>query len=115
MKSLRAKWIVPVTRRPLEGGCVTIAGGRIVEVGPRPPAGAQVTDLGDVALLPGLVNAHTHLEFSDLVGPLGRPGMALPDWIRLVIAERKRSGRDVAAARNQGNAECLAAGVTTIG
>ena len=43
-----------------------------------------------MVLLPGLVNAHTHLEFSDLAAPLGAPGMSLPAWIRLVIAERKR-------------------------
>ena len=53
-------------------------------------ADGDVHDLGDVALLPGLVNAHTHLEFSYLKQPLGEPGMRLADWIRLVIAERGR-------------------------
>ena len=94
--SLRARWVVPVDRPPIEGGYVAIAGERIAAVGSAKPEG-PVEDLGDVALLPGLVNAHTHLEFSDLATPLGRPGMSLPEWIRLVIGERKRA-RHVAAA-----------------
>jgi cytosine/adenosine deaminase-related metal-dependent hydrolase len=49
----------------------------------------NVEDLGQVALLPGFVNAHTHLEFSHLDRPLGQPGIALADWIRLVMATRR--------------------------
>ena len=51
---------------------------------------------GDVAILPGLINAHTHLEFSDLSRPVGDPGMSLADWIGQVIATRV--GRDPASA-----------------
>ena len=77
------------------------------------PAG-RVQDLGDVALLPGLVNAHTHLEFSNLASPLGKPGMSLPSWIGEVLAARaERSNSAMAIA--MGVAESLAAGVTTIG
>jgi cytosine/adenosine deaminase-related metal-dependent hydrolase len=74
-----------------------------------------VTDLGDVVLLPGLVNAHTHLEFSGLAQPLGTPGMSLPAWIRTVIADRGRGDRDAASAIATGLNESAAAGVTTIG
>ena len=66
---IRARWVVPVSQPPIADGLVTIAAGRVVEVG----SGARdpgVRDLGDVILLPGLVNAHTHLEFSDLPQPL---------------------------------------------
>jgi cytosine/adenosine deaminase-related metal-dependent hydrolase len=74
-----------------------------------------VHDLGDVVLLPGLVNAHTHLEFGGLTSPLGEPGMSLPAWIRLVIAERTRGDRDAAREIDAGLRESVAAGVTTIG
>jgi cytosine/adenosine deaminase-related metal-dependent hydrolase len=113
--SLRARWVLPVDGPPIAGGYVTIRGPWIAGVGAARPGEGPVEDLGDVALLPGLVNAHTHLEFSDLTAPLGRPGMALPEWIRLVIADRKRARRDAESAIASGLAESLAAGVTTIG
>ncbi len=89
--SLQARVVYPVDRPPIEHGVVTIDGERIVAVGTKADGGG-VIDLGNVALLPGLVNAHTHLEFSYLQQPLGQPGMQLVDWIRLVIAERGRRG-----------------------
>lgn len=113
--SLRARWVLPIDRPAIDGGYVTIAGGRIAEVGAGRPSGGPMEDLGDVALLPGLVNAHTHLEFSDFAAPLGLRGMSLPAWIRLVIAERKRRDRDAAAAIAAGLVESAAAGATTIG
>jgi len=97
----------------LPGGCVTICGERIVAVDPRPAPYA--VDLGDVALLPGLVNAHTHLEFSDCAVPLGHAGQPLPEWIREVIATRRSTERDAAAAIAAGLAESLRSGVTAVG
>jgi cytosine/adenosine deaminase-related metal-dependent hydrolase len=87
--TLRARWVFPVASPPVEGGVVTVNDGRIVAVGPHATEG-QAVDLGDVAILPGLVNAHTHLEFSELEQPLGEPGMSFPRWIREVIAWRLR-------------------------
>ncbi|HYO26404.1 MAG TPA: amidohydrolase family protein, partial [Lacipirellulaceae bacterium] len=112
--SLRARWVLPIAGCAIDGGYVQIGGGRIVAVDAARPPG-PVEDLGDVALLPGFVNAHTHLEFSDLATPLGAPGMSLPDWIRLVIAQRKRRDHDAPAAIAEGCRESLAAGVTTVG
>lgn len=111
--SLRARWILPVEGPPLAEGVVTIEGERIVEVGKA--SSSETIDLGDAVLLPGLVNAHTHLEFSDCEKPLGKPGTPLPDWIRQVIGTRHRSDRDATAAIERGLAESLRAGVTTIG
>jgi aminodeoxyfutalosine deaminase len=112
--SLRAPIVYPVDQPPIEGGVVTIEGERIVSVGPRRDEG-QVVDLGDVALLPGLVNAHTHLEFSHLREPLGQPGIGIVDWIRLIIAERARADKWRAEPILLGQQESLAAGVTTVG
>jgi cytosine/adenosine deaminase-related metal-dependent hydrolase len=105
--------VFPVDAPAIDGGVVTIDGERIVSV--RSSADGPVRDLGDVALVPGLVNAHTHLEFSDLDQPLGRPGMPFADWLRLVIAERQRRGRVVSEAIAAGINESVASGVTAIG
>jgi cytosine/adenosine deaminase-related metal-dependent hydrolase len=113
--AIQARWVFPVDRPPLEGGIVTIAGGRIVAIGEnassRPPQ-----DLGDVALLPGLVNAHTHLEFSLLRQPLGKPGVSFADWIRQVVAFRRHFGMgSQPQARLAGLALSRAAGVAAVG
>ncbi len=85
----RARWLLPVSRPPIAGGWLAIDNDEIVELGTplqSPPRG--VIDLGDIAILPALVNAHTHLEFSQLSEPIGHPGIELQDWIGQVIAAR---------------------------
>lgn len=113
--TLRARWVLPIDAPPMEGGYVTIVDGVIAGVANRDPQEGPVDDLGDVALLPGLVNAHTHLEFSGHTKPLGKRGMSLPEWIRAVIADRSRGDRDASAAIAAGIGESFAAGVTAIG
>jgi cytosine/adenosine deaminase-related metal-dependent hydrolase len=98
----------------LENGVVTVRGDELLAVG-RHALDCPVRDLGDVALLPGLVNAHTHLDLSDLPAPLGAPGEPLAQWIPRVIAHRRQGDRDPSAAIAQGLRESLAAGVTAIG
>src|SRR5262245_43161177 len=88
--AIRARWVYPVDRPPIDGGIVTIAAGRIVAVGEN-TSGQPPHDLGDVALIPGLMNAHTHLEFSLLRQPLGRPGTPFAKWIRQVIEFLRQS------------------------
>jgi cytosine/adenosine deaminase-related metal-dependent hydrolase len=70
--------------------------GRIL---PEHPLGRQTCerlsdrDWGDAVVLPGLVNAHTHLEFSDLTTPLLSSPDSFADWIEAVIARRIRVGQ----------------------
>jgi cytosine/adenosine deaminase-related metal-dependent hydrolase len=116
-RQLRARWVFPVDQPPLENGVVEVLGNEIVAVRPY-RSGDAVEDLGDVALLPGLVNAHTHLEFSHLTKPLGQPRMAFPDWIRLVIEYRRTVGQTSSSARDAvaaGLAESHACGVALLG
>jgi aminodeoxyfutalosine deaminase len=115
---LKARWIFPVSSPPLRDSAVTIHGGRIAAVG-SPPQGVAVKDLGNVALVPGFVNAHTHLEFSDLEQPIGYPGMGLVEWLGCVLRQRAESPGSSPApsisAAAQGLRESLGYGVTTIG
>ena len=113
-RAWRARWVWTGRGSPLDGATVRCRGSRIVSV-QQAPASTDVVDLGDVVLLPGLVNAHAHLEFSTLAAPLGRPGMSLPAWIREVIAWRSAESVDPRAAVERGWIESLQQGTTTVG
>jgi cytosine/adenosine deaminase-related metal-dependent hydrolase len=86
-RAVRARWVLPIDRPPIDGGWVQIEGDRIAAFGTgRAPADCD--DLGDVALLPGLVNAHTHLELSWMAGRIP-PADSMTEWIRAVMSIRK--------------------------
>lgn len=108
----RARWIIPVEGRPLAGGYVILRGEQVLSVLPR--WSGPAVDLGDVAVIPGLVNCHTHLEFSLLSEPLGPP-RPLAEWIRRVLAYRREGTGDVSAAIRSGLQEALTSGTTVIG
>jgi aminodeoxyfutalosine deaminase len=109
--ALKARYVFPVSAKPIVNGMVGIEGERIVAVGEH-VAADTVEDLGNVAILPGLVNAHTHLEFSNLTKPLGEPGIGFVDWIRLI---RHESLEVRIQAVKKGINECIRCGTTTIG
>jgi aminodeoxyfutalosine deaminase len=111
---LKARYVFPVAAPPIDGGWLGISGSGIVAVGQKVPDG-PVLDLGNAAILPGLVNAHTHLEFSDLAAPIGRPGISLPDWIEQVVARRRTTAETGQSAVAQGLRESLVAGTTALG
>jgi aminodeoxyfutalosine deaminase len=117
----RARWVYPLASHPIEEGVVRVANGHIVSVGKYQP-GEAIVDLGDVALLPGFINAHTHLEFSRPEKPLGRAGMPFADWIGEVVAYRQgltADGTSLADHARQatiaGLRESVNAGVAGIG
>lgn len=115
----RAAWVLPVVADAIRNGCVAVVDDRIDYVGPAPPAGFVEVDLGDAAVAPGFVNAHTHLEFSDCESPLGEAGSGFADWISKVTQYRIRRAEADAEASTRavaaGLRESLAAGVATIG
>lgn len=101
MRVLTARWVFPITSPPIADGAVAIRAGRIVGVGPRADltgrySSADRWDLGDVALLPGLVNCHTHLELSEL--PLVSPNGSFVSWL-VALIERRRELPLTAQAR----------------
>lgn len=86
--AFQAAWIFTNDGPPIRHGYVTVAGDYVVDVGSQVPFGAKIVDLGDAAILPRPVNAHTHLEFSDLAAPLGQRGMPFATWIAEVLGLR---------------------------
>jgi aminodeoxyfutalosine deaminase len=113
--SLRARIVYPVDRPPIDGGLVTIDGERIIAIESPTRPNHSCHDLGDVALLPGFVNSHTHLEFSHLRAPLGRPGLPLVEWLPLAISERQSRHDQVTESIAVGIGESIAAGTCAIG
>ena len=113
-RTLRARYVFPVAGKPLAGGVITLAGERIVSVSTA-TSGTPAVDLGNVAILPGLVNAHTHLEFSGLARPLGTAGEPLPEWIRKVIRHRREGAAHKSSAVLGGLSESARSGTTTLG
>src|SRR5881394_1764620 len=95
MTSYTAEWVLPMTGEPIHRGSISITDERIAGVDDRVPAGA--IDLGGVAIMPALVNAHTHLELSYLRGKVP-PTKKFLDWIRTIMATR-RQYPDAADAR----------------
>jgi len=83
----RASWVLPIEAPPIRDGWVAIERGRIAGVGSGKRPGA--IDLGHVAILPALVNAHTHLELSYLRGAVP-PAARFLDWIGAIMAARRR-------------------------
>jgi cytosine/adenosine deaminase-related metal-dependent hydrolase len=122
MTLVTAHWVCPIDRPPLERGWVAIAGGRIAAVGGRhdqPPAVEAVHDQGQVAILPGLVNAHTHLELSWLRDRVP-PSATFVGWIgQLLTARRGRVERaddpGVTRALAEAAQEARAAGTAAVG
>jgi 5-methylthioadenosine/S-adenosylhomocysteine deaminase len=120
MRSVRlaAGWVLPIEDPPIADGAVLIGSdGRIVALGPDAhvprPDGFPSYRFPDAAILPGLVNAHTHLELTDLAGQVEEDDF--PAWIRRLreVKEQHRLEHYLAAAK-RGVAACWASGVTTV-
>ncbi len=109
-----ARWVLPVDAAPIEDGEVVIEDGVIAAVrSARTPASGR-RDLGEAVLMPGLVNAHSHLEYTALRGFL--EDVPFFPWIRaLTAAKAALKPEDWLWSARLGAMECLAAGVTTLG
>jgi cytosine/adenosine deaminase-related metal-dependent hydrolase len=112
--TLTARWILPMDAPPLANGTVTVAGERLVAVEPSRCRNPDL-DLGNSAVIPGLVNAHTHLDLTGLRGRVP-PGGEFTDWLRAVIRHRRNlSAAQIESDICTGLAESLARGTTLLG
>ena len=104
---------------PIDNGAVAISGDRIIDVGEFSEisarhAGQEVVDLGERVLLPGLINAHCHLDYTCLRGKIP-PQKSFTDWIRAINAEKtKLAAEDYLASIAEGFAEAKRFGTTTV-
>ena len=114
MSVLSADWVVPVEGPPIRDGAVAIdENGLIAAVGAREEIGSDV-HYTEAVILPGFVNAHTHLEY-DVYAGFG-DGLGFADWIELHVQRKQRiSLEDMEAIARLGALNCLRSGVTTVG
>src|SRR5215210_5948533 len=115
-----ARWVLPVSAPPIENGAVAIEGQRIVGVGGRAEIVENfprftVEDLGQAAILPGLINTHTHLELTAMRGYLENEEGDFFAWLRkLTIARLERmTPDDIRVSATWGACEAARAGITS--
>jgi cytosine/adenosine deaminase-related metal-dependent hydrolase len=110
---LSADWVVPVDGPPIRDGAVALEDGRIAAVGPIADLGAG-EHFADAVILPGFVNAHSHLEYAVYAG-FG-DGLSFGPWIALHVERKARIDlADMEAIARLGALECLRSGITTVG
>jgi 5-methylthioadenosine/S-adenosylhomocysteine deaminase len=113
MRILSADWVLPVAGDPIENGAVVIEDGVIAAVGTAGELG-EGERFADSAIVPGFVNAHTHLEYAVYAG-FG-DGLSFGPWISTHVERKSRLERaDMEAIARLGAAECLRSGITTVG
>jgi len=116
MPAYTAEWVLPMTGEPRHRASISIENGRIAAIGEA--AAAEAEDLGRMAIMPALVNAHTHLELSYLRGRVPRTERFL-DWIRTIMAARREypdpADPDIVAAARRAIAEARASGTGLLG
>jgi cytosine/adenosine deaminase-related metal-dependent hydrolase len=115
---IRARTLVTMDGTPVDNGAVAVSEGRVVDVGKfeeiKTRNGSEILDLGEQALLPGLINAHCHLDYTCLRGKIPAQ-KSFVDWIQTINAEKATlSPKDYFASIQDGFAEARRFGTTTI-
>ena len=115
---IRARIVVTMHGAPIENGAVAVSGNRIVDVGRfddiKTHNAGNTLDVGEQVLLPGLINAHCHLDYSCLRGKIP-PQKSFTDWIRGINAEKSElSPKDYLASISDGFEEAKRFGTIAI-
>jgi cytosine/adenosine deaminase-related metal-dependent hydrolase len=125
MQIYAASYLYPVASPPVAGGAIAVEGGRIVDIGPldrlKMEYSAPVTEFPGCVIMPGLVNAHTHLELTHFSSWKLRKGIdysprTYVDWVIQVIKIRRSlTRRELEHSLLEGIRVSLECGTTTIG
>jgi cytosine/adenosine deaminase-related metal-dependent hydrolase len=115
---IRARTVVPMEGEPIHDGAVAVSGGKITDVSRfhevRQRQSGELLDLGEQVLMPGLINAHCHLDYTMLRGTI-RPPRSFSGWIQAINAEKaKLTEQDYIDSIHAGFAEARSFGTTTI-
>src|SRR5438093_8341130 len=115
---IRSQTVVTMDGAPIKNGAVAVSGNRIVDVGRfdavKARSAGTIVDLGEQVLLPGLINAHCHLDYTCLRGKIP-PQKSFTDWIQAINAEKANLlPKDYVASINDGFAEASRFGTITI-
>ena len=122
MKIYCASWVLPITAEPISDAAIAVEGERLASVGPRSSVissfpEATVKDFGEAAIIPGLINAHTHLELTAMRGFLDKEDSNFFAWLRkLTLARLERmTVDDLFDSAAWGACESARAGITSVG
>jgi len=116
-----ANWIVPISSPPVHNGALTIADRRIIGIGNRVDMlrqfnDAEVRELGNVVLIPGFINSHSHLELTAMRGFLDDQELNFFGWLRKLTAARlAMTPEELYVSAAWGACEALRAGITCLG
>src|SRR6185503_965486 len=116
-----ARWLLPITSPAIENGAVAVHDALIVAVGPAPEVTARfpaapITDFGNSVIMPGLVNAHSHLELTVMRGFLEAEEHDFFAWLKkLTVARLAMTAEDLFVSATCGAVEAVRAGVTCVG
>ncbi|HEY6804639.1 MAG TPA: amidohydrolase family protein [Pyrinomonadaceae bacterium] len=117
-----ARWLLPISAPPIENGAVVIEGSEIVAVDLKNNIAANypnghIEDFGNAAIIPGLINTHTHLELTAMRGYLEKEEANFLAWLRkLTVARMERmSADDILVSATWGACEAVRAGITAVG
>src|SRR5262245_31292093 len=120
-KIYSARWVLPIISPPIDYGAVAVDDSAILAVGTLadltvsfPHAAHE--DFGNAAILPGLVNTHSHLELTVMRGFLDREERDFPAWLRkLTVARLQMTEEDLFVSASCGAIEAARAGITSVG
>ncbi len=116
-----ARWVLPIISPAIEYGAIAFEGSQIIAIGKRteivsrfPEANAK--DFGEAAILPGFVNAHSHLELTAMRGLLEREENDFFAWLKkLTLARLAMTAEDLLLSATCGAIEAARGGVTCLG